>query len=333
MASFSLTHTINLIPSTAISTSCFPPSFLQNKSHIPNLRKQRKPISCKGSGEHDQSPIGKVDRRNMLIGLGGLYGTVAGLGSEPLAFANPVAPPDLSKCGPADFPPGAIPTNCCPPVSTVQDYQLPSVTKLRVRPPAHAVDEEYIAKYSRAVELMKALPDSDPRSFTQQADIHCAYCNGSYDQVGFPNLELQIHSSWLFFPFHRWYLYFYERILGKLIGDPTFALPFWNYDAPPGMQLPALYVNVYSPLYDKLREATHQPPTIIDLDYSTADIGVPPSSSQVSTNLCIMYRQMISCGKNPRLFYGEPYREGDDPNPGAGTIETVPHNSVHLWPG
>ncbi|MFS7947023.1 putative catechol oxidase [Helianthus anomalus] len=43
---------------------------------------------------------------------------------------------------------------------------------------------------------------------------------------GFPDIEIQIHNSWLFFPFHRWYLYFYERILGKLINDPTFALPF-----------------------------------------------------------------------------------------------------------
>ena len=30
----------------------------------------------------------------------------------------------------------------------------------------------------------------------------------------------------------RFYLYFHERILGKLIGDDTFALPFWNWTRP-----------------------------------------------------------------------------------------------------
>lgn len=265
----------------------------------------------------------------MLIGLGGLYGTVAaGLGSDPLAFANPVAPPDLSKCGPADFPEGVTPTNCCPPLSSkIVDFKLTPVNKLRVRPAAHAVDKAYVAKYERAIHLMKDLPDSDPRSFSQQADIHCAYCDGSYDQVGFPNLELQVHESWLFFPFHRWYLYFYERILGKLIDDPTFVLPFWNWDSPPGMQLPALYANVNSPLYDKLREAKHQPPAIVDLD------GGQNSPDQVSENLTVMYRQMITNGKNARLFLGEPYREGDDPSPGQGSLESAPHGPVHLWTG
>ncbi|EMS64469.1 Polyphenol oxidase, chloroplastic [Triticum urartu] len=88
---------------------------------------------------------------------------------------------------------------------------------------------------------MKQLPADDPRSFEQQWHVHCAYCDAAYDQVGFPDLELQIHNCWLFFPWHRFYLYFHERILGKLIGDDTFALPFWNWDAPAGMTLPAIY--------------------------------------------------------------------------------------------
>lgn len=64
------------------------------------------------------------------------------------------------------------------------------------------------------------------------------YLLGAYHQKGFPDVELQVHSSWLFFPFHRWYLYFFERILGKLIDDESFAIPFWNWDAPEGMKMP-----------------------------------------------------------------------------------------------
>ncbi|GFZ06234.1 hypothetical protein Acr_18g0004040 [Actinidia rufa] len=62
------------------------------------------------------------------LGLGGLYGA-AGLAADPLAFAAPITPPDISKCGPADLPAGAKPTNCCPPRSTkIIDFKLPSPT-------------------------------------------------------------------------------------------------------------------------------------------------------------------------------------------------------------
>ncbi|MCH82255.1 polyphenol oxidase [Trifolium medium] len=139
---------------------------------------------------------------------------------------------------------------------------------------------------------MKTLPSNDPRSFTQQANVHCAYCDGAYSQVGFPNLDIQLHNSWLFYPLHRWYLYFYERILGSLINDPTFALPFWNYDAPDGMQFPSIYTDITS-LYDKLRNANHQPPTLIDLNYDGDDEN-DDGVDKISSNLTIMYRQVVS---------------------------------------
>ncbi|PQQ02257.1 polyphenol oxidase chloroplastic [Prunus yedoensis var. nudiflora] len=330
----------SLSPPPAIPTTSTKPlsPFTQNSSQVSLLSKPKRSfsprVSCKAKNtdnQNDQAQT-KLDRRNVLLGLGGLYG-VAGLGTDPFAFAKPVAPPDVSKCGAADLPTGATPTNCCPPPATkIIDFKLPAPGQLRVRPAAHAVDQAYIEKYSKAIELMKALPDDDPRSFKQQANVHCAYCDGAYDQAGFPDLELQIHNSWLFFPFHRYYLYFYEKILGKLINDPTFALPFWNWDSPAGMQLPALFANPKSPLYDKLRAASHQPPTLIDLDYNGTDEKVS-NETQINANLKIMYRQMVSNAKNPQLFFGNPYRAGDEPDPGAGSIESTPHGPVHLWTG
>ncbi|CAI9784318.1 unnamed protein product [Fraxinus pennsylvanica] len=71
-----------------------------------------------------------------------------------------------------------------------------------------------------AIDRMKRLPSNDPRNFMQQANIRCSYCKGAYHQPGQGEFDLQVHNSWLFFPCHGWYLYFYERILGKLIGDP-----------------------------------------------------------------------------------------------------------------
>lgn len=316
----------------ATSTSVSP--FSQKTSQLSIVGKRK--VTCKATNEQNPSSkdsLNKLDRRDvLLVGLGGLYGVSNLSSSDPFAFAAPVSAPDISKCGKAD----TTTDNCCPPKSTnIINFKLPpSNSSLRVRPAAHLADDAYIAKYSKAIELMKALPADDPRSFMNQANVHCAYCDGAYDQVGFPNLDLQIHNSWLFFPFHRYYLYFYEKILGKLIDDPTFALPFWNWDSPPGMQMPPMFAKPNSPLYDKLRNANHQPPTLLDLDYNeTDDDQTTTKKDQISSNLTIMYRQMVSNGKTSKLFLGSPYRAGDEPEPGSGSIENAPHSPVHLWCG
>ncbi|OWM77502.1 polyphenol oxidase, chloroplastic-like [Punica granatum] len=317
--------------------------FLQKKAlAVPTYSRTKKAsfprVSCKATNNNDsseeQSSLGKFDRRNVLIGLGGLYG-VAGLGHDQLAFGAPISAPDLTECGKADLPAGAKATNCCPPSSTkIVDFKLPppSNAPLRVRPAAHLADKDYKAKYAKAIELMKALPADDPRSFMQQANVHCAYCDGAYHQVGLPNLDLQVHNSWLFFPFHRYYLYFHEKILGKLIDDPTFALPFWNWDAPAGMQMPAIYADPKSPLYDQYRNAKHKPPMPVDLDYNGQD-PTGSNADQLSSNLTIMYRQMVSNGKTSKLFLGSAYRAGDEADPGAGSVENIPHGPVHIWCG
>ncbi|KAK6932519.1 Polyphenol oxidase, C-terminal [Dillenia turbinata] len=339
MASFQLPTTKTPTTTTNTSASASASLFLLKGRRISISRKGHyhytHKITCKASKD-DQTPLGDLNRRNVLIGgLGGLYGvTGLGLSPDPFAFADPIAPPDLSKCGKADLPQGAKPTNCCPPVSTkIVDFKLPlRSSPPRVRPAAHLAPKDYIAKYNKAMELMKALPADDPRSFTQQANIHCAYCDGAYHQVGFPDLQIQVHNSWLFFPFHRYYLYFFERILGSLIGDPSFAMPFWNWDSPPGMQMPAMFADPNSSLYNKNRDAKHQPPNPIDLDYNTVDENVTPDQ-QYSSNLTIMYRQVFSNGKTAKLFMGSPYRAGDEPDPGAGSLENAPHGPVHVWCG
>ncbi|KAL2341926.1 hypothetical protein Fmac_009866 [Flemingia macrophylla] len=337
--SFASVANVNLSSNSTTTLSSFPPvsQFQTAKIRKPkryNISRvtcstgnQKNPTPNPGEGEQLQDVVGH--RRNVLLGLGGLCGAVT---LNPFAFAAPISPPDLTSCGPPDLPAGVQPTNCCPPSSTtIIDFKFPPRNQpLRVRPASHLVSNDYISKYKKAVELMKKLPTDDPRNFTQQANVHCAYCDGAYHQVGFPDLELQVHNSWLFFPFHRWYLYFYERILGSLINDPTFALPYWNWDAPKGMQLPSIYADPKSPLYDTLRSASHQPPTLVNLDFSFSD---PDAPGDVSNNLSIMYRQVVSNGKTSTLFLGNPYRAGDDPEPGGGSVENSPHAPVHGWTG
>ncbi|XP_077250867.1 polyphenol oxidase, chloroplastic-like [Tasmannia lanceolata] len=282
-----------------------------------------------GKPNSNSEKLLNLDRRDVLLGLGGLYGATFSSSSNN-ANAKPIVPPNLDDCGPVNLPAGVVPTNCCPPNGKIVNFKLPPKSlPIRQRRAAHLLGDEYTEKYARAIGLMKALDPSDPRSFVAQSNIHCAYCDGAFDQVGFP-VELDVHSSWLFFPWHRCYLYFYERILGKLIGDDTFALPFWNYDSPPGMSIPSMFVN-RPELFDKFRDAEHQPPALIDFNYNLVDRNV--SREQViANNYTIMYRQVV-LSKCAKLFLGAPYRAGDSPDPGAGSFENSPHNIVHLWVG
>ncbi|KAL0401032.1 UNVERIFIED_CONTAM: Polyphenol oxidase A1, chloroplastic [Sesamum latifolium] len=169
----------------------------------------------------------------------------------------------------------------------------------------------------------------------QQANVHCAYCNDGYNQEGHSNVRFLVHSSWLFFPFHRWYLYFYERICRKLLQDETFALPFWNYDSPSGMEIPAMFNDSSSSLYDRLRNQDHLPPAVVDLNWDSFITGIPPEENQINYNLNLMYKQMITNATTPRLFLGQPYRAGDDAptRSGSGSIEIAPHITVHAWTG
>ncbi|CAK8542278.1 unnamed protein product [Lathyrus sativus] len=247
---------------------------------------------------------------------------------------------DASKCFPVILPRGAItPDNCCPPMQSplkIKDFKFKdyasSNTPLRVRKPCHLVDQEFIAKFEKGIALMKALPKDDPRSFYQQSKIHCAYCDGAYHQQHpFENLKIDIHKSWFFFPFHRWYLYFFERILGSLIGDPNFAMPFWSWDTIDGMQIPPYFTYMNSSLYHKLRDKNHMPPYIVDLLFFGNENFISPQK-QISFNMATMYKQMV-LASTKEIFMGSPLRHGDKSDPGIGSVELAPHNTVHLWVG
>ncbi|KAL6145445.1 hypothetical protein ACLB2K_056132 [Fragaria x ananassa] len=98
------------------------------------------------------------------------------------------------------------------------------------------------------------------------------------------------------------------------------------------MKLPALFADPKSPLYNELRNANHQPPMLLDLDWNLTDTPTT-EADQISSNLKIMYRQMVSNAKKQQLFFGTPYRAGTDPSPGSGSIESTPHGPVHVWTG
>ena len=267
----------------------------------------------------------------------------------PAANAAPITVPNLSQCGiAADKAPRGDPTvyyfNCClpyvPPHKVVQfSLDAYKLAKTHVRHPAHRVSENYIAKYNKAYELMKALPDTDPRSFKVQTHLHCAFCNGAYRQGGAGgDTPLQVHFSWLFLPWHRMYLYFHERILASLIGDPSFSLVYWNWDdqRDGGNVLPPMFERNGTALYDEYRNPNHSGPALVRLSPASSTLN---NSVIVSENLNSMYQALVTA-RTPELFMGGPYRRGTDLTnatvltaPLGGSIENTVHNGIHYWTG
>ncbi|CAL9775996.1 unnamed protein product [Musa acuminata subsp. burmannicoides] len=305
----------------------------RRRLHVPGVTcRQGSNGDRSDAARQQQSPL-LLDRRDMLLGLGGLYGVTAG----PKVLAAPIMPPDLSKCYPATAP--ALDNKCCPPYvpgETISEYSFPA-TPLRVRRPAHIVkdDQEYMDKYKEAVRRMKNLPADHPWNYYQQANIHCQYCNYAYHQQNADDVPIQVHFSWIFLPWHRYYLHFYERILGKLIDDDTFTIPFWNWDTKDGMTFPAIFQDAASPLYDPRRDQRHvKDGKILDLKYAITENESTASDSEIiRENLCFIQKTFKHSLSLAELFMGDPVRAGEKEIQEAnGQLEVI-HNAVHSWVG
>jgi tyrosinase len=90
----------------------------------------------------------------------------------------------------------------------------------RLRTGSSEVDAA-IDVYRQAVAAMKALPATDPRSWSAQAQVH------GVASAGFRFCE---HGTDHFFDWHRAYLLYFEQICQKLTQQPKFGLPYWNWN-------------------------------------------------------------------------------------------------------
>src|ERR1051325_10733216 len=107
-----------------------------------------------------------------------------------------------------------------------------------------SASDPIIIGYKTAVTAMKALPATDPRSWSYQAAIHGTYATPSH--TAWNTCE---HHTKFFWSWHRMYLYYFERIVRKYSGVSGWALPYWNYSSPSERQLPAVFRDATSSLY------------------------------------------------------------------------------------
>lgn len=96
-----------------------------------------------------------------------------------------------------------------------------------------AASDPVLVSYRKAIKAMKALPTANPLSWDYQAAIHATTLSGSH--IAWNTCE---HGTHLFWCWHRMYLYWFERIIRKMSGDPGWALPFWDYHSASQRNLP-----------------------------------------------------------------------------------------------
>jgi tyrosinase len=122
--------------------------------------------------------------------------------------------------------------------------------------------------YAAAVDQMKRLPDSDPRSWGFQWYIHstprtkASQIQHTFGADASPQRTLA-EASWstcqphtdpfnpdYFLPWHRAYLLYFEQTVRAISGNPDFTLPYWNYTAGPGRAvIPPEFTDPNSPLF------------------------------------------------------------------------------------
>lgn len=142
------------------------------------------------------------------------------------------------------------------------------------------IGDQMAARYATAVKALTTLPAQDPRSWTflwythwvkgdttKEAEIARIYPDPADPRAALA-LETwstcQPHAAGsnklMFLPWHRMFVYFYERLLRSVLGDPDFTLPYWNYSpdslGPYQTSIPPQFRARLDPLFSSLYRST-----------------------------------------------------------------------------
>ncbi|WP_432478408.1 tyrosinase family protein [Nocardioides sp. GXQ0305] len=183
----------------------------------------------------------------------------------------------------------------------------------------------YTEAYARAVRLMQQRDPRDPTSWAFQAAIH-----GTFSSPEDPTWNQCQHQSWHFFPWHRVYLYYFERIVRAAvaqIGGPSdWALPYWNWDRPfpsntlpQAFRVPQLPDGSENPLYLPLRRT----------DAMMA--GFQFTTRQTSTVKAMRTTQFAT--PDGRRSFGGGMQPVAQFAGALGAMEKQPHNVIHVQIG
>jgi polyphenol oxidase len=209
-------------------------------------------------------------------------------------------------------PPNTPVGNCAPKTGTATAFAGDS-GPMRTRKSIWALNSAEIKELRLAFQKLRALPSTDPRSWMAQAKVHCWNCSGDASTIA------DVHGTWAFMPWHRDYLYQIEKILGQLVGNPNFAIPYWDWNTPdaascvtpgshrsiPGAYFPKMVGTANNTLWDCYRDET-----------ATAQMA-NGSVGKARVDSILTIRNTFS------LFFGGPST--------AAALWPGPHGYVHVW--
>jgi len=183
--------------------------------------------------------------------------------------------------------------------------------------------DEVTLAYAKAVQVMQARDPADPTSWRFQAALHGTVRNPPPGAVGWADCQ---HGSWYFLPWHRMYLYFFEKIVRKAVldagGPEDWALPYWNYDRPaPANTLPPAFREPELP--DGSANPLYLPAPRRDANVM-AGAQIPTTVTSAAAALA---RTQFSSPPSPSFGgqrIGPVHFDG-----GFGTLESTPHNVMH----
>jgi hypothetical protein len=125
------------------------------------------------------------------------------------------------------------------------------------------------------------------------------------------------HNSWRFLPWHRFQLYYWERIMAKASGYPDFAMPYWNWDDD---HAPAVFFHRTSPLFDDTRTITAASSIARYIGFERQS-GAPEADFWGRTS------------NDFNDFFGTQNPTGEAGAGFGGSAEQYGHNLVHLFVG
>ncbi len=160
------------------------------------------------------------------------------------------------------------------------------------------VNAEELVAYERAVGLLKRLPAQDPRSWAALARQHQDHCP---------------HGNWWFLPWHRAYLYYFEKCCQSVLSDPTFRLPYWDWSR--NRQVPGAFWKLESSLYHPSRTAG------------------PNDEMRAEVVGSAIVDRIIRSNVDVFVFSGATQSDDQRAFAASGTLEATPHNSVHNFIG
>lgn len=178
--------------------------------------------------------------------------------------------------------------------------------------------------YAQAVQVMQARPAADPTSWAFQAALH-----GTYMQPLSAAWNDCQHGNWFFLPWHRLYLYYFERIVRAAVqgfgGPADFALPYWNYEASsPADSIPFAFRRPV------LSDGATPNPLFLDVPFRRA--GVSNGTARIDRRITSTAAMAMTLFVDPPAVGfggGVTRRNHSGPQGAFGGVESLPHNPVH----